>query len=271
MAKDTFYFTHDFNSRQDAKIKRLLMKHGMMGYGVFWSIIEDLYNNANALPTDYDSIAYDLRTDSDTIKSIVIDFGLFALDGDTFGSLSVQKRLDDRAEKSKKARDSAHKRWNKDANAMQSHSEGNAIKERKGKERKGKERKGKDIKEIVNYLNVRLGTNYKYNSKATADPIKVRLNDGYSVDDFKTVIDKKANEWESDEKFSKFLRPSTLFSPKFESYLNQVEATESREEQLDVELLKHLKNVRSTSDNSRPSIFSRVSTVPKVGTGETTD
>jgi len=128
-----------------------------------------------------------------------------------------------------------------------------------------------DIKEIVNYLNVRLGTNYKHNSKATADPIKARLNDGYTVDDFKTVIDKKANEWESDAKFSKFLRPSTLFSPKFESYLNQVEATESREEQLDVELLKHLKNVRSESDNSKPSIFGRVSTVPKIGTRKTTD
>jgi hypothetical protein len=141
MAKDTFYFTHDFNARQDAKIKRLIMKHGMAGYGMFWSIVEDLYNNANALPTDYESIAFDLRSTTEVVTSIIKDFGLFVVDGDTFGSMSVQSRLDARALKSKKARDSAHKRWDNDANALPTDSDSNAIKERKEKERKEKERK----------------------------------------------------------------------------------------------------------------------------------
>ena len=143
MAKDTFYFTHDFNARQDAKIKRLIMKHGMTGYGMFWSIVEDLYNNANALPTDYESIAFDLRSTTEVVTSIIKDFGLFVVDGDTFGSMSVQGRLDARALKSKKARDSAHKRWDNDANALPTDSDSNAIKERKGKESKSKE-----IKEV---------------------------------------------------------------------------------------------------------------------------
>jgi hypothetical protein len=143
MSKDTFYFTHDFNARQDAKIKRLIMKHGMAGYGMFWSIVEDLYNNANALPTDYESIAFDLRTESETIKSIVNEFGLFIVDEDTFGSMSVQNRLDARALKSKKARDSAQKRWGNDANApkddanaLPTDSDSNAIKESKSKKSK---------------------------------------------------------------------------------------------------------------------------------------
>ena len=140
MAKDTFYFTHDFNARQDAKIKRLIMKHGMAGYGMFWSIVEDLYNNANALPTDYESIAFDLRITTEVVTSIIKDFGLFVVDGDTFGSMSVQGRLDARALKSKKARDSAHKRWDNDANALPTDSDSNAIKERKEKERIEKER-----------------------------------------------------------------------------------------------------------------------------------
>jgi hypothetical protein len=142
MAKDTFYFTHDFNARQDAKIKRLIMKHGMAGYGMFWSIVEDLYNNANALPTDYESIAFDLRSTTEIVMSIVKDFGLFVVDSDTFGSMSVQGRLDARAAKSKKARDSAHKRWNNDANALQTDSDSNAIKERIGEESKPNEIKG---------------------------------------------------------------------------------------------------------------------------------
>lgn len=142
--KDTFYFSHDYNARTDPKIKRLMAKHGMTGYGIYWAIIEDLYNNANALQTDCESIAYDLRVDSEIIKSIIFDFDLFKIDGEIFSSLSIQRRLDDRNEKSEKARKSAEYRWNKKleyANAMRTHSDGNAIKERKGKESKRKEKK----------------------------------------------------------------------------------------------------------------------------------
>lgn len=144
MAKDTFYFSHDYNTRNDEKIKFLIRKHGMQGYGIFWAIIEDLYNNANALRTDYDGIAYDLRVQSEVVKSIITDFDLFVFDGDCFGSLSVQNRIDERDSKSIKARESAHKRWT-NANAMQSQCEGNAIKERKGKEIK--EKKESKVKE----------------------------------------------------------------------------------------------------------------------------
>jgi hypothetical protein len=77
MKKDTYYFSHDFNARNDSKIKKLISRHGIAGYGIFWAIIEDLYNNTNVLPTDYESIAYDLRTDHDTILSIINDFDLF--------------------------------------------------------------------------------------------------------------------------------------------------------------------------------------------------
>lgn len=145
MSKDTFYFSHDYNSRNDSKVRRLVAKHGMAGYGVFWSIVEDLYNNANALQTDYDVIAYDLRVEELMVKSIVEDFNLFVIDGDTFGSSSVERRLNDRNEKSLKAKRSAELRWKKkrfeDANALQAQSDSNAIKERKGKEKKEKENK----------------------------------------------------------------------------------------------------------------------------------
>jgi hypothetical protein len=141
MAKETFYFSHDYNARSDEKIKRLIRKHGLLGYGVFWSIIEDLYNNANALLLDYEGISFELRVDENIVKSILNDFDLFVFDGNYFGSLSVQKRIDERNERSKRASETANKRWNKmkthcesDANALQEICEGNAIKERKGKE-----------------------------------------------------------------------------------------------------------------------------------------
>lgn len=138
MAKDTFYFTHDYNARNDIKIKKLIIEHGMKGYGIYWSIVEDLYNNANALPTDYKSIAYDLRVDEKVIESIIRDFGLFVFDNDVFGSTSIEERLEARNFKSVKARESANKRWNKskgNANALQTECTPNAI------------NKGKEIKE----------------------------------------------------------------------------------------------------------------------------
>lgn len=147
--KDTFYFSHDYNSRTDSKIKRVIAKHGMLGYGIFWGIIEDLYNNANALPLDYESIAFDLRTDSELIKSVINDFDLFIIDGDCFGSLSVQRRIDERDSKSTKARESANKRWSKvekNANALQTECESNAIKE--SKVNKSKEKESKNFKDF---------------------------------------------------------------------------------------------------------------------------
>ncbi|MFA6946705.1 MAG: Lin1244/Lin1753 domain-containing protein [Pedobacter sp.] len=139
MAKDTYYFSHDYNARNDPKIRKLISKHGMIGYGIFWAIVEDLYQNANALPTDYDLIAFDMRADCEVVKSIVNDFELFVIDGSEFGSSAVERRLIERNGKSEKARQSAFKKWDKvknDANALRTHCEPNAIKERKGKENK---------------------------------------------------------------------------------------------------------------------------------------
>ena len=80
------------------------------------------------------------------------------------------------------------------------------------------------IKEIINYLNSATSSNYRYQSKATQRLINARLNDGFTVDDFKAVIDKKTKEWKGTE-MEKYIRPETLFGTKFESYLNQKEAT----------------------------------------------
>ena len=182
--KDTFYFSHDYNARNDIKIKKLIQKHGMSGYGIFWSIVEDLYNNANALPTDYESIAYDLRADCDIIISIINDFDLFVIDGNEFGSSSIENRLNERNEKSKKARNAALSRWNKsesNANVMQTHSEGNAIKERKGKEIKGKDIKENKINKdivIIEKTEVEIAfENFKEMRKASRKPLTKRAEE----------------------------------------------------------------------------------------------
>lgn len=73
---------------------------------------------------------------------------------------------------------------------------------------------------IVSYLNEKAGTKYKATTAKTKSAIKARLSEGFTVDDFKTVIDKKCAEWIGDDKMEKYLRPETLFGTKFEGYLN---------------------------------------------------
>lgn len=82
--------------------------------------------------------------------------------------------------------------------------------------------RGQDIPfgEIIDYLNEKAGTAYKANSKATQTKIRARWNEGYRVDDFKKVIDRKCADWLGNADMSPYLRPDTLFGTKFESYLN---------------------------------------------------
>lgn len=90
------------------------------------------------------------------------------------------------------------------------------------------------ISEIVNYLNEMTGQKYKSNTKTTVSLIRARLKEGFDIDDFKTVIYKKTQEWKNEPKMAGYLRPQTLFGTKFESYLNQVQAKSVEDEFNDV-------------------------------------
>ena len=83
-----------------------------------------------------------------------------------------------------------------------------------------KEKRKETYALIIGRLNEKAGTNYKPSSKATQEYINGRLNDGYTLEDFYTVIEKKCTEWMG-TKMEGYLRPQTLFAPaNFENYLN---------------------------------------------------
>ena len=104
----------------------------------------------------------------------------------------------------------------------------------KGKERKGKERKEGNginvninlvIADIINYLNLKTGKNFRTDSKIAVKNIIARLNEKYTLENFKKVIDIKCSHWLNPKKgeadMSIYLSPDTLFGNKFEKYLNQ--------------------------------------------------
>lgn len=81
-----------------------------------------------------------------------------------------------------------------------------------------------DYRIPIAYLNQKTNSNYKF-VDSNINLVKARLKNGYSLDDFKVVVDKKCGEWGNSD-MAKYLRPSTLFNAsKFESYLNQPEAS----------------------------------------------
>lgn len=77
--------------------------------------------------------------------------------------------------------------------------------------------------EIISDLNSRAGTDYSPGDRETRRLIHERWQDGFRLDAFKTVNRKKADEW-LDTKMAGYLRPETLYGPKFEGYLKAPEA-----------------------------------------------
>lgn len=75
-------------------------------------------------------------------------------------------------------------------------------------------------KEIIDYLNSKTKAHYKASSKVNQRLIKARIKEGYTLEDFKTVINNKAFEWQHTDMW-KYMRPSTLFGSHFDDYLNE--------------------------------------------------
>lgn len=73
---------------------------------------------------------------------------------------------------------------------------------------------------VIEKLNDSCATSYKPSTKKTQSLIKARLAEGFTESDFYKVIENKVLDWK-DTEFEKYLRPETLFGPKFENYLNE--------------------------------------------------
>lgn len=138
---ESFYFPHDYNARSDPKLQQVLMDVGIEGIGIYWCLIEMLYEQDGILPiSSCKSIAFALHVHYNCIQSIINDFGLFNSDGDVFWSESVKKRLKKRCDISNKRKEAAISRWKSDkvmqkqCNCIDFECKSNAIKE---KERKG--------------------------------------------------------------------------------------------------------------------------------------
>ena len=103
MSKDAFYFSHDSNARNDQRLLKIRMKHGMEGYGIYFAIVEILREQQDYILTlpDLPCIAYDLRVEIGLIEEIIFNYDLFEVDDDRFYSRSLKRRMEKLDEKRK--------------------------------------------------------------------------------------------------------------------------------------------------------------------------
>lgn len=116
--KKSYYFSHDYNARNDEKMLNLRCTLGWEGYGIYWAIVEMLYETKDLrlLRSSEKSIAYTLSLSLQKLQKVLYDFNLFEYDEQYFWSKSAAKRSIQQNEKSAKARMSALARWDKNTN-----------------------------------------------------------------------------------------------------------------------------------------------------------
>ena len=236
------YFSHDVEMFSDIKIKFIKAKHGLIGYAVFLRLLENIYkengyyiqidDKFNILFADDNKLDINVYINvlNDCINENLFNKEIYEKHG-ILTSKRIQLNFLAGAERRKNIE--FDKRFlmlsseflvndNIKIIDVNINSENEDISTQKEIESKEKEKEKENIpyKEIIDCLNSKAGTNYKYTTNKTKELIKDRFNENFSLKDFETVINKKCYEWlETD--MNKFLRPETLFGTKFESYLNQ--------------------------------------------------
>lgn len=94
--KETYYFSHDCNARNDVKILKLRRKLGMEGYGIYWALVEMLREEElYILQIKYiDEIAFSLSVDVEKLNSVIYDFELFVIENEGFYSDRLMRSMD---------------------------------------------------------------------------------------------------------------------------------------------------------------------------------
>ena len=146
--KKTLYFPHDYNARHDPKLERLYLKYGYEGKGIYWDLIEMLYEQGGYLNIkDIPLYAHGDDKLCERITSVIKEFGLFEISEAQFWSKSCLKRLEWITDKSQKATSSINKRWHPDTNVLPTNYEGNTINKEINKQIKIEE-----IRTVINRL-----------------------------------------------------------------------------------------------------------------------
>jgi len=170
MKKDAYYFSHDYNARKDPKCIALIKDFGMSGYGLYWCLIEVMYEQGGKVkkfPALFNALAHEFKTSEKNItrqiEAMLNKFELLTQDEKFIWSESVLDRLELRENKKYihqetgriggiKSGEQRRKMKQNEGTLQQNEAtlqglEANEAKESKGKEIKEKEITVKEIRE----------------------------------------------------------------------------------------------------------------------------
>ena len=115
--KESFYFSHDSNARNDVKIIKLRRQLGMEGYGIYWALIEMLRDApGNKLPIEsIDDIGFSINCSKEKVEAVIRNYDLFMIDNETFFSdrliRSMNQYKELKTSRSKAGKIGMEKRW----------------------------------------------------------------------------------------------------------------------------------------------------------------
>lgn len=116
MSKDSFWFKHDNNARNDEKILELRSRFGAEGYGIFWMIVETMAEDGdgfiNTTLLGGLSLGYGVAIGRlMEVIGVAIEVGLLhQKDGKLFSNRMLQHK-DDRKKLSESGKKGAETRW----------------------------------------------------------------------------------------------------------------------------------------------------------------
>lgn len=201
MKKDSYYFSHDANARKDEKILCLLAEHGYEGYGIYWVLIEMMFENADTAISRplIKGIAYDLRIDITVLQSVITtcyNVKLFDADKEKIWSNSLRRRKAEWIETKKKRSDAG-----KAGMAARWHSDNNVIKKdnkRITNDNKGKERKVNKRKEEVVFVPPTIEEVRKYFlENGYTEEAANKAHEYYNLRNWIDNNNKKVSNWKS--------------------------------------------------------------------------
>ncbi len=229
------WIKHDTDANNDAKLQNVLLDYGLEGYGLYWYCLELI-----AGKVDKDNITFELEHDAriiarntgstaqkvSEIMRYFVEIGLFEGTEGVITCLKIARRLDKSMTSNPQMREIIENLKSHDSvmieseNPMQDQIRLDQIRLDETKEDIVTfDKKENPAVLVLNHLNLVLGSKYKSTTKSHMQNINARLNEGHSVEDCKTVIDFKVNEWARKPDMAQYLRPQTLFGNKFQGYL----------------------------------------------------
>jgi uncharacterized phage protein (TIGR02220 family) len=200
--KGTYYFSHDYHARNDEKVEVLRLEHGWEGYGVYWMLVERMYE-APTCTIQHDRIEQIALASSihpEKLTSIIqtcIVAGLFQSDGDTFWSESARSR-----KSLFETLREQYSRGGKKGMAVRWQEKRETPPPGKNKEIKGKQREENElVKKVFDYFCAQVGRSLKLDDERRGI-IKRRVKQGRTWDEFRQAIDHfSQDDWDGRDEY----------------------------------------------------------------------